>query len=82
MLTEDEKKIEGLLKLALEKEAGNSPFIYEGSPCISNKIIDGFHTGKISDKDREEAYDHLLKCRCCRGDLNMYFELVGSKDRK
>jgi len=79
---EDRKAFEELVGLVVKQEAKTMFTEFEGTPCLSNKILFGLYDGTILEKERYNALGHLVKCKMCSDDLKTYINLKESKKGK
>ncbi len=72
---EFEKLLKQVTQISRQEEA-----IHDFSECLSNEILEGILKGTITKDQRAQAMDHLAKCKYCRKDIEIYCELLESKN--
>lgn len=70
------KEFEELMRQAIRVHTDSQPPIEDFSECLPNEVLDSIYNGTLPESKQHEIIQHLSKCRHCRTDVELYFELM------
>nr|MBC8481276.1 hypothetical protein [Planctomycetota bacterium] len=71
----DKNEFEKLIKQVVRIYSDAQLPIDDFSKCLSNEVLEGICAGTLTGNQQEQAIQHLAKCKHCRTELEIYFEL-------